>query len=900
MADLVLSTRLIADAKGFREEIKTSRRDLDRLAGSSGKTGRAARGAGRSLGRMGGDARRAGTRLRRLNDESRNLTAGLGGLRTMVAALGLGLLARSIVRTNVEFQTLSASLRTVTGSAEAAGSAFAALDKFAAETPFQLQEVVGAFIKLKARGLDPSEAALRSYGNTASAMGKSLDQVIEAVADAATGEFERLKEFGIRASAQGDQVSFTFRGVTTTVGRNAAEIEGYLRRIGEVEFAGAMDEQMKTLGGAFSNLSDNVSRLFRAIGEGGLSAGVIDLSRAFTEAAGRGQSFARSIGSVLGSAVSLAADTFRLFERHARLALSVLAGIAAVKTATALRAITAAALGASRALLALAATPLGALALAIGVVAAALVGFRDELVRVQGRQATVMDFVVAAAWDYIAEHVGAAWDMAERFAGGPWGRMIIDAARSIGGAFKAMFNTAAGVFATIGDVARIGASVLADAFDAAIDYVLERFRDLGRSARALFAGEFAAAAELASEALSKSFKSGFSDARTEIEQALDENFGRDWLGDWMAVVWREAGDIATPAIDDVAARAAARYRARLAAAVKPTPATPAAGDGAGTGTGTTSAPAHDAKVLDDLRKRQLALLPVYDRLTAEADAWRDQALEGLNAQALGYEDFRAQVEDIYGGMLAEAREEDLRSSKRWQDGVTRGLRDVAGEAEDTAAAMESGVKSAFSGMEDALVGFVRTGKLSFSGLVDSILADIARMTIRQSITGPLAGALGDILKSIFTPGLPGPYDGAAPGTAPLIPVHRRPLPPLRQVRHGGGIAGALGGVRRAVPPEVFAHAPRYHRGGIAGMLRPDEVPIIAQTGEAILPRGAAITPPAVNIRFVNQGTPQREVDREVRFDGARAVVTIFLADLENHGPVSQGFEGAYGIRRAGI
>ena len=119
MVNRICPAGAIAGAQGFRAEIKGSRQDLERLAGASGKTGRAARGAGRSLGRMGADARGAGARLRRLNDESRNLTAGLGGLRTMVAALGLGLLARSIVSANVEFQTLSASLRTVTGSAEA-------------------------------------------------------------------------------------------------------------------------------------------------------------------------------------------------------------------------------------------------------------------------------------------------------------------------------------------------------------------------------------------------------------------------------------------------------------------------------------------------------------------------------------------------------------------------------------------------------------------------------------------------------------------------------------------------------------------------------------------------------------------------------------------------------------
>jgi phosphotransacetylase len=61
------------------------------------------------------------------------------------------------------------------------------------KTPFSLSKAFKGFIKLKALGLQPSEAAMLSYGNTASAMGENLNQMVEAVADAATGEFERLR-----------------------------------------------------------------------------------------------------------------------------------------------------------------------------------------------------------------------------------------------------------------------------------------------------------------------------------------------------------------------------------------------------------------------------------------------------------------------------------------------------------------------------------------------------------------------------------------------------------------------------------------------------------------------------------------------------------------------------------
>lgn len=123
---------------------------------------------------------------------------------------------------------------TATGSAEGASRAFGAIQNFAATTPFDLEQATTAFTKLVNLGLDPSEAALRSFGNTASANGKDLNQLIEAVADASVCEFERIKEFGIKARSEGENVSFTFQGVTTTVRKESAAKEGYLRRLGNL------------------------------------------------------------------------------------------------------------------------------------------------------------------------------------------------------------------------------------------------------------------------------------------------------------------------------------------------------------------------------------------------------------------------------------------------------------------------------------------------------------------------------------------------------------------------------------------------------------------------------------------------------------------------------------------
>lgn len=210
-----------------------------------------------------------------------DFTASLHGLSGVALATGaaigsVGLALSSITKVTREFEVLNAGLKTATGSAERAEIAFDVLCDFAKRTPYDLQQTVTAFTKLVNYGLTPSERALYSYGNTASAMFKSLDQMVEAVADAITGEFERLKEFGIKASKEGDKVTFTFRGIKTTVKNSAKEIEDYLIKLGEMNFDSAMSDRMSTLDGALSNLNDSWVQIIANISDAGVGDLITD------------------------------------------------------------------------------------------------------------------------------------------------------------------------------------------------------------------------------------------------------------------------------------------------------------------------------------------------------------------------------------------------------------------------------------------------------------------------------------------------------------------------------------------------------------------------------------------------------------------------------------------------
>lgn len=212
------------------------------------------------------------------------IVAGLAaqGIQSAVSGISSALKDGFTKGLNVESQFTS--LKTIFKGVETdAKKASQEINKFATETPYSVSQVTDAYIKLKNYGLDSSEKSLRSFGNTASALGKPLNQMVEAVADAGTGQFERLKEFGIKSEAQGDKVKFTFDGITTTVGKNSKEITNYLTTIGETKFAGGMEAQSKTLGGTLSTLGDSFDTvLYKILGvENGVvvEGGVFDKLR---------------------------------------------------------------------------------------------------------------------------------------------------------------------------------------------------------------------------------------------------------------------------------------------------------------------------------------------------------------------------------------------------------------------------------------------------------------------------------------------------------------------------------------------------------------------------------------------------------------------------------------------
>lgn len=203
-------------------------------------------------------------------NESKKMEDSFSGAGKMLAMVGgtaaIGLIGKQILDTTAKFEKFGIVLRNTLG-AEAGNNALDMIAQFAATTPFQLDEVTDSFIRMANQGFVPTREELVKLGDLASSTGKGFNQLTEAILDAQTGEFERLKEFGIKASQNGDKVTFSFREQQTTVDKTNSAIRDYILSLGELNgIQGANALISQSLTGQISNLQDKLAAMFNEIG----------------------------------------------------------------------------------------------------------------------------------------------------------------------------------------------------------------------------------------------------------------------------------------------------------------------------------------------------------------------------------------------------------------------------------------------------------------------------------------------------------------------------------------------------------------------------------------------------------------------------------------------------------
>jgi len=269
-------------------------------------------------------------------------------------------------------------------------------------------------------------------------------------------------------------------------------------------------------------------------------------------------------------------------------------------------------------------------------------------------------------------------------------------------------------------------------------------------------------------------------------------------------------------------------------------------------------------------------------------------------------------EDAYAKQWTQIEREKLDASKEFADGAKRALMDYADEAGNAAKRAERVFSGAFRSMEDALVQFVKTGKLDFASLADSIITDLIRMQVQAQITAPLSGMASSFFGSLF-----GNQGVQVYGSAAEVGPFMSEMAPAG-VNHTGGIVGRST-VTRHIDHAIFNNAARYHVGGIVG-LKPGEFPIIANRNEEVLtednprhifnvarqPRmatGGGGGEVNLSVQVIDQrgsDSPPVQVSRERGPDGTallRILIPAIRKDAAQRGDLSQVLEGTWDISR---
>lgn len=278
MSDFVMGARLTLRDQ-FSSQVSQATRatqafhSTTQRASQSSNLFRDANGRARdSLGRYTREGNNATATTRTWISANGKLNSSFGlvarGIGAASAAFGAFAAKRWLIDSNADMETYKNTLSVVLGSQEKAVQQLAWAQKFAATTPFEIPQIIEATTRMASYGLN-AQKTLGVVGDMASVMGKDLMQAVEAVADAQTGEVERLKEFGITKDMIAQQAKLMNVTAVNAKGQivDQKAFNAALFTLMEKRYAGGMAIQAKSFKGMISNVQDFVGTVGRKLGE---------------------------------------------------------------------------------------------------------------------------------------------------------------------------------------------------------------------------------------------------------------------------------------------------------------------------------------------------------------------------------------------------------------------------------------------------------------------------------------------------------------------------------------------------------------------------------------------------------------------------------------------------------
>lgn len=290
------------------------------------------------------------------------------------------------------------------------------------------------------------------------------------------------------------------------------------------------------------------------------------------------------------------------------------------------------------------------------------------------------------------------------------------------------------------------------------------------------------------------------------------------------------------------------------------------------------------KAEEELKARQ-RIIKDYQRQLEQAG--RDQLTGSISSETYQQEIVLLQ-QNLDARLEAQGRYFDsLRTLQSdWSVGASAALADYADMAANVAKSAAGAFSNAFNGMEDALVSFITKGKADFASLADSIISDMVRIAVQQSITGPLAGALG----GLFGNSVSGVSDASFVQQAGGDGIGRL-------ISANGWDSGGYTGPGGKYEPAGIVHKGEYvlnqsatQRMGVATL---DRINKGYANGGLVGGGSAPMGGGDMKVELINQSSqPVQAKASGPTFNGKEYVTTIILSDLRTNGPIRRAMAGA--------
>lgn len=259
MADEKLEAELIIDESQFAAGIDHAVDDLKGLERAADSSFSFIEGAARSLDVV-------GSSLAALNLD------GLAGKFRAFADTGVQAIG-GFLSASGQVEQFQGTLRAFAGSTEAAQKEYAKLAEFAGSTPFELPDVVAAGVQLRTLGVEV-DRFLPLAGDLASLFNRSIPDAARALGKALSGSQDGITvlqdSFGItkRELKAAGATMKSSGAVALDTSEDLAALATAIEKVAsQKNFTGATAQQLETLSGKYSQLSDAIFKLQTALGD---------------------------------------------------------------------------------------------------------------------------------------------------------------------------------------------------------------------------------------------------------------------------------------------------------------------------------------------------------------------------------------------------------------------------------------------------------------------------------------------------------------------------------------------------------------------------------------------------------------------------------------------------------